>query len=173
MYFRCSWNWIPTSQIVTQKHLGGLPQKAWILIALSRKRIILCLWAGQTFQRLVLNLTSRIFLAWHFREQTAIFFRNPLNCRAARWKWYHNISWIHCQIIKATFPNWWIPSFYLTVMTVSQNPVLLRRVEEQAEDIEVNGMFLKACPFIWADENSALYLWVAKHHYLKYTGVRH
>lgn len=55
-------------------------------------------------------------------------------------------------------------------MTVRQYPVLLRRVEEQAQDIEVNGMLLKACPFIWTDENSALYLWVAKHHYLKYRG---
>lgn len=52
-------------------------------------------------------------------------------------------------------------------MTVGQYPVLLCRVEEQAQDVEVNGMLLKARPFIWTDENSALYLWVAKHHYLK------
>lgn len=53
-------------------------------------------------------------------------------------------------------------------MTVSQYPVLLCRVEKQAQDVEANEMLLKACPFIWTDENSALYLWVAKHHYLKY-----
>lgn len=57
---------------------------------------------------------------------------------------------------------------YLAVVTVRQYPVLLCRVEEQAQDMEVNGMLLKACPFIWTDENSALYLWVAKYHYLKY-----
>lgn len=59
---------------------------------------------------------------------------------------------------------------YLAVVTVRQYPVLLCGMEEQAQYIEVNGMLLKACPFIWTDENSALYLWVAKHHYLKYRG---
>lgn len=58
---------------------------------------------------------------------------------------------------------------YLAVVTVRQDPVLLRQVEEQAQDMEVNGMLLKGCPFIWTDENSALYLWVAKDHYLKET----
>lgn len=53
-------------------------------------------------------------------------------------------------------------------MTVSQYPVLICGVEEEAQDVEVNGILLKASPFIWTDENSALYLWVAKHHYLKY-----
>lgn len=62
----------------------------------------------------------------------------------------------------------WFGRSYLAVVTVRQYPVLLRRVEEQAQDMEANGMLLKACPFIWADENSALYLWVAKYHYLKY-----
>lgn len=37
---------------------------------------------------------------------------------------------------------------YLAIMTVSQYPVLLCRVEEQAQDVEVNGILLKACPFI-------------------------
>lgn len=62
-------------------------------------------------------------------------------------------------------------------MTVSQNPILLCGVEEEAEDVEVNGKLLKACPFIRADENSALYLWVTKHQYLWYgkpsKGVKH
>lgn len=61
---------------------------------------------------------------------------------------------------------------HLAVMTVSKYPVLLRRVEEQAQDVEVNGMLLKARSFIWTDENGALYFWVTKHHYLKYRKAR-
>lgn len=57
---------------------------------------------------------------------------------------------------------------YLAVVTVRQYPVLLRRVEEQAQDVEVNGMLFKGCTFIWADEHSALYLRVAEDHYLEY-----
>lgn len=53
-------------------------------------------------------------------------------------------------------------------MAVRQYPVLLRRVEEQAQDMEVNGMLFKGCTFIWADEHGALYLWVAEDHYLEY-----
>lgn len=37
---------------------------------------------------------------------------------------------------------------YLAVVTVRQYPVLLRRVEEQAQDMEVNGMLFKGCAFI-------------------------
>lgn len=37
---------------------------------------------------------------------------------------------------------------YLAVVTVRQDPVLLRRVEEQAQDVEVNGMLFKGCAFI-------------------------
>lgn len=59
---------------------------------------------------------------------------------------------------------------YLAVMTIGEYPVLLRGMEEQAQDVEVNGMLFKARPFIWTDENSALYFWVTKHHYLKYKG---
>lgn len=37
---------------------------------------------------------------------------------------------------------------YLAVVTVCQYPVLLRRVEEQAQDMEVNGVLFKGCAFI-------------------------
>lgn len=37
---------------------------------------------------------------------------------------------------------------YLAVMTIGEYPVLLRGMEEQAQDVEVNGMLFKARPFI-------------------------
>lgn len=51
-------------------------------------------------------------------------------------------------------------------MAVGQGPVFLGWVEEQAQDIEVEAIFLIAGPFIRADENTAFKLWVSQHHYL-------
>lgn len=41
-------------------------------------------------------------------------------------------------------------------------------MEEQAQDVEANGMLLEARPFIRADEEGALDLRVAQYHDLKY-----
>ena len=55
---------------------------------------------------------------------------------------------------------------YLAVVTERQYPVLLSRVEEEALYIKVNGVLLKARPFIRADEHCTLHLRVTQQHYL-------
>lgn len=53
---------------------------------------------------------------------------------------------------------------YLLIQTVGQDPLLLLGVEEQALDVEVQTVLLIGSPFIRADEDAALNLWITKKH---------
>lgn len=57
---------------------------------------------------------------------------------------------------------------YLLVMAISKDPVLLLRMKQQAEDVEVETVFLIGGAFIWADEQTALHLWICQQHDLKH-----
>ena len=52
-------------------------------------------------------------------------------------------------------------------MAVGQNPVLLLGVEEQAQDVEAQSVFLVRGSFIRADQKAALYLRISQQHDLK------
>lgn len=47
---------------------------------------------------------------------------------------------------------------HLLVMAVGEDPVLLLRVEEKAEDVEIQPVLLVGGSFIRADQKAALYL---------------
>jgi len=53
---------------------------------------------------------------------------------------------------------------HLLIQTVGQDPLLLLGVEEQALDIEVQTVLLVGSPFIRADEDATLNLWITKQH---------
>lgn len=55
------------------------------------------------------------------------------------------------------FPN-------LLVVAVGQDPVLLLRVEEQAEDVEVQTVLLVGGAFVGADQQAALHLRIGQQH---------
>lgn len=54
------------------------------------------------------------------------------------------------------------PGYYLLVMAISQDPVFLLRVKEEAEDVESYAVFLVGRPLIQANEQAALHLRVRK-----------
>lgn len=52
-------------------------------------------------------------------------------------------------------------------MAVRQDPVLLLRVEKQAEDVEVQSVLLVGGTFIGANQKTALHLWISEQHDLE------
>lgn len=50
----------------------------------------------------------------------------------------------------------------LLLVAVGQDPVLLLRVKQQAQDVEVEPIFLIGATFIWADQQTALHLGICQ-----------
>lgn len=59
------------------------------------------------------------------------------------------------------------PGRYLLVVAVGQDPVLLLRVEEEAEDVERQAVSLIGRPLVQANEQAAFHLRVREQHDLR------
>lgn len=57
-------------------------------------------------------------------------------------------------------------------MAVRQNPVLLLRVEEKAEDVKIQPILLIRGSLVRADQQTALHLWIREQHDLEVTDIK-